>query len=240
MRDGRPVYDGLDAALALPGVAVHLYGKTSVRPFRKMGHLTAIGATADEAYARAMAARSHLHIRPFEPVRSGRLSAVAEPAVAEPAVTEPAVTEPAVAGSTGSTVKDSAMLPSQNAGPAESGYVPAVCLDVQAVLARLGDDVDLASSVFDMFVRRLGGMLADVEAASASGNSHQIRRAAHALRGAAAAAGGERVRAAAEALEIAALVDDSVRISAMLDTLRLEADCLAVAIQSYLASSMVP
>lgn len=59
---GEPEYAGLEAALAVPGVAVHLYGKREVRPFRKMGHLTAVGATAEEALARARAARSAIRV----------------------------------------------------------------------------------------------------------------------------------------------------------------------------------
>lgn len=43
-------------ALALPGVGLHLYGKTSARPGRKMGHLSATGASPDEALANARAA----------------------------------------------------------------------------------------------------------------------------------------------------------------------------------------
>jgi 5-(carboxyamino)imidazole ribonucleotide synthase len=38
-----------DQALSLPGVGVHLYGKRVARPGRKMGHLSASGATPDEA-----------------------------------------------------------------------------------------------------------------------------------------------------------------------------------------------
>ena len=45
-----------DAALALPGVRVHLYGK-SPRPGRKMGHLGAVGDTPDAAVALAVDAR---------------------------------------------------------------------------------------------------------------------------------------------------------------------------------------
>lgn len=37
------------AALAIPGVRLHLYGKRSPRAGRKMGHLSAVGATPDEA-----------------------------------------------------------------------------------------------------------------------------------------------------------------------------------------------
>ncbi len=59
---GAPRYEGLAAALAQPCVAVHIYGKREVRPFRKMGHLTALGVSAEEALARAEAARSRISI----------------------------------------------------------------------------------------------------------------------------------------------------------------------------------
>jgi 5-(carboxyamino)imidazole ribonucleotide synthase len=49
------------AALATPGVHLHLYGKSEPRPRRKMGHLTAFGATAEEAIANVTKARSDLH-----------------------------------------------------------------------------------------------------------------------------------------------------------------------------------
>lgn len=48
------------AALAVPGVRLHLYGKTQPRPGRKMGHLTAMASSADEAARRALAAREAL------------------------------------------------------------------------------------------------------------------------------------------------------------------------------------
>ena len=48
------------AALTLPNVKLHLYGKMSARPGRKMGHFTALGQTADEAVATAIAARNLL------------------------------------------------------------------------------------------------------------------------------------------------------------------------------------
>ncbi|MGI9176644.1 MAG: 5-(carboxyamino)imidazole ribonucleotide synthase [Pirellulales bacterium] len=45
------------AALAVPGVSLHLYGKQEPRPGRKMGHLTAVADTVDEAIARVTRAR---------------------------------------------------------------------------------------------------------------------------------------------------------------------------------------
>jgi 5-(carboxyamino)imidazole ribonucleotide synthase len=40
-----------DQALAVPGVRLHLYGKRAARSGRKMGHLTCVAGTADEALA---------------------------------------------------------------------------------------------------------------------------------------------------------------------------------------------
>ena len=50
-RPARPT--GLATALAAPDVHVHLYDKRRVFERRKMGHVTALAATADEALARA-------------------------------------------------------------------------------------------------------------------------------------------------------------------------------------------
>lgn len=46
--------------LAVPGVHIHLYGKTLSRPMRKLGHITALGETLQEAQERAWAARKAL------------------------------------------------------------------------------------------------------------------------------------------------------------------------------------
>lgn len=55
--DGEPDWA---AALAIPDVKLHLYGKDEARVGRKMGHITALGETADEAAAKALAARDVL------------------------------------------------------------------------------------------------------------------------------------------------------------------------------------
>jgi 5-(carboxyamino)imidazole ribonucleotide synthase len=49
-----------DAALAVPDVRLHLYGKRNPRAGRKMGHLTALGDTTAEAIERVLAARDVL------------------------------------------------------------------------------------------------------------------------------------------------------------------------------------
>lgn len=48
------------AALALPGVSLHLYGKAEARPGRKMGHLTALADTPQEAANLVRTARAAL------------------------------------------------------------------------------------------------------------------------------------------------------------------------------------
>ena len=55
--DGAPNWA---AALALPGVKLHLYGKHTPRPGRKMGHLTALADSVDEALDLAVRARRDL------------------------------------------------------------------------------------------------------------------------------------------------------------------------------------
>ena len=53
------------AVLALPGVHLHLYGKTQARPGRKMGHLNVTGATPAQVRATALQAAHILGIAPF-------------------------------------------------------------------------------------------------------------------------------------------------------------------------------
>lgn len=49
-----------DRALAVPGTRLHLYGKHQPRRGRKMGHLSAVGATVDEAVQRVLEAKAKL------------------------------------------------------------------------------------------------------------------------------------------------------------------------------------
>lgn len=55
-------YDGWDTLLAVPEVYPHLYGKAETRPFRKMGHVTALGDTVAEARERAAKAKAAVRI----------------------------------------------------------------------------------------------------------------------------------------------------------------------------------
>jgi 5-(carboxyamino)imidazole ribonucleotide synthase len=54
LREGREVTPDWASVLALPGLHLHLYGKSSARPGRKMGHLTVTAANAGAANAVAL------------------------------------------------------------------------------------------------------------------------------------------------------------------------------------------
>ncbi len=57
---GEPAWE---TALADSRITLHLYGKTEARPGRKMGHLTALADTAEDARALVVEARQHLAAR---------------------------------------------------------------------------------------------------------------------------------------------------------------------------------
>ena len=63
--DGRAREPAWAAVLALPGVHLHLYGKASARPGRKMGHLTVTAADAAAARAVALQAAERLGLAAF-------------------------------------------------------------------------------------------------------------------------------------------------------------------------------
>lgn len=46
---GSAVYEGLSEAIAIPGVKPHIYGKEETKSFRKMGHITIVAPTLEEA-----------------------------------------------------------------------------------------------------------------------------------------------------------------------------------------------
>jgi phosphoribosylaminoimidazole carboxylase len=65
----------IDQALALPGAAIHWYGKSSVRAQRKMGHITLTAATAAELAPRLAALAGERRMTNEEqPAHAARLS----------------------------------------------------------------------------------------------------------------------------------------------------------------------
>lgn len=59
---GRPVLRGLEKALAIPGVCLHLYGKSRTTPFRKMGHITILDHDTTAAKAKALCVRNIIEV----------------------------------------------------------------------------------------------------------------------------------------------------------------------------------
>jgi len=60
---GRPVIEGLDEILSLPGVQFHWYGKAETLPNRKMGHVTVLAADLGRARAIARKVEDTVRIR---------------------------------------------------------------------------------------------------------------------------------------------------------------------------------
>lgn len=61
-RNGMVDVEGMERALEIEGVSVHIYGKEEVRVERKMGHVTATGKTLDEAMEKSRRARDFISI----------------------------------------------------------------------------------------------------------------------------------------------------------------------------------
>jgi len=61
-RTGKANPKGIEKAEKIPGVTVHIYGKLETKLERKMGHITAIADTLDEALNNAKLARSYITI----------------------------------------------------------------------------------------------------------------------------------------------------------------------------------
>ena len=59
---GKAIYDGIEKALAHPGVNLHLYGKAQTKPFRKMGHATIVNDSLNEAKTIAKKVQEDLKI----------------------------------------------------------------------------------------------------------------------------------------------------------------------------------
>jgi 5-(carboxyamino)imidazole ribonucleotide synthase len=61
--DGPVKYIGLTESLAIEGVKIHLYGKKITRGFRKMGHITIIAPTLEEAIEKSEIIKKLIHVR---------------------------------------------------------------------------------------------------------------------------------------------------------------------------------
>jgi 5-(carboxyamino)imidazole ribonucleotide synthase len=60
---GNAVIEGLEEVLNMKGVYIHLYGKKTTKPFRKMGHVTIVDETINGLRAKAMFIKQTLKIK---------------------------------------------------------------------------------------------------------------------------------------------------------------------------------
>lgn len=61
-KNGNGIPFGIEKALKIPGVSIHIYGKKKSRPQRKMGHITVIGNNINESLQKANRARKMISI----------------------------------------------------------------------------------------------------------------------------------------------------------------------------------
>ena len=61
--EGAVRYEGLTECMGIEGVKIHLYGKKKTKPFRKMGHVTILSTTIEEAKMKAMIVKQKLKVK---------------------------------------------------------------------------------------------------------------------------------------------------------------------------------
>jgi 5-(carboxyamino)imidazole ribonucleotide synthase len=61
--EGSAIYEGMNEAIAMPGVHIHLYGKEKTKPFRKMGHVTVTAPEIELAKKNARKVQKTLKVK---------------------------------------------------------------------------------------------------------------------------------------------------------------------------------
>jgi 5-(carboxyamino)imidazole ribonucleotide synthase len=64
--EGQVYYEGFSECLAIDGVKIHLYGKKNTRPSRKMGHVTVLSKTVEDAFEKANKVKSIIKVKSWE------------------------------------------------------------------------------------------------------------------------------------------------------------------------------
>ena len=64
--EGPVYYEGFSECMAIEGVKIHLYGKKQTRPSRKMGHVTILSDTIEDAMAKAEEVKLKLKVKSWE------------------------------------------------------------------------------------------------------------------------------------------------------------------------------
>lgn len=60
--NGEAVYENIEEVMQIPGAHIHLYGKKTTKPFRKMGHVTITGTDPAEALRKAKIIKEKLRV----------------------------------------------------------------------------------------------------------------------------------------------------------------------------------
>lgn len=63
--EGRPNFAGIEDVLAIPGASIHIYGKKTTKPFRKMGHVTIVDKNMDRALEKAEIVKHKLKVKSY-------------------------------------------------------------------------------------------------------------------------------------------------------------------------------
>ena len=63
---GNVVYSNIEKCLAKEGVNIHIYGKKTTKPFRKMGHVTITDDNIDKAKEKANFVKNNLNVISYE------------------------------------------------------------------------------------------------------------------------------------------------------------------------------
>jgi 5-(carboxyamino)imidazole ribonucleotide synthase len=64
--EGPVYYEGFSECLAIDGVKIHLYGKKTTRPSRKMGHVTVLAESVENAFKKADKVKNILKVKSWE------------------------------------------------------------------------------------------------------------------------------------------------------------------------------
>ncbi|NBC83085.1 MAG: 5-(carboxyamino)imidazole ribonucleotide synthase [Bacteroidetes bacterium] len=64
--EGPVKYEGLQEAMAVEGVKIHLYGKKTTRPMRKMGHVTVIDDSLSKAFEKAEKIKNQIKVKAWD------------------------------------------------------------------------------------------------------------------------------------------------------------------------------
>ena len=63
---GKVRYEGLTESMKIDGVKIHLYGKKLTQPFRKMGHVTIMDSSIEEAKKKSELVKNQLKIKSWK------------------------------------------------------------------------------------------------------------------------------------------------------------------------------